>query len=322
MGLASMSISTPASSAPVDINAVGKQISTKYCNACHLTGVIGAPRIGKKADWEFRLQRGYDQLIQNALKGFRNMPAKGGNLTLTDEEIIYAVTYMLETAQLDQGGTGENTGAEVGSVAAQKPGEVETATSPTRQTSKEVKGDTASDSPALTPPTRAKVSRANQFNRLLKGREEWNPSPFEDGIHDPENSSTYDLQGPMEAFEFLKKNPYGNHVDWVHALQNGMINPRFDLNDPDESPVLMDLDIVREVKGSMPDVVYPHTEHTEWLDCANCHPSIFVPQKGANTMSMASILMGQQCGVCHGKVAFPISECARCHSKKSESNDQ
>jgi uncharacterized OB-fold protein len=31
---------------------------------------------------------------------------------------------------------------------------------------------------------------------------------------------------------------------------------------------------------------------------------------------MASILLGQKCGVCHGKVAFPVSECRLCHSKK------
>jgi c(7)-type cytochrome triheme protein len=79
--------------------------------------------------------------------------------------------------------------------------------------------------------------------------------------------------------------------------------------------MVMDMNIVREVKGSMPDVVYPHKQHTEWLDCSNCHPAIFVPQKGANQISMASILLGQACGVCHGKVAFPVSDCRRCHSK-------
>jgi c(7)-type cytochrome triheme protein len=80
----------------------------------------------------------------------------------------------------------------------------------------------------------------------------------------------------------------------------------------------MDLNIVREVKGSMPDVVYPHKQHTEWLDCSNCHPAIFIPQKGANAISMAAILMGEKCGVCHGKVAFPVSECRLCHSKKKD----
>jgi len=107
----------------------------------------------------------------------------------------------------------------------------------------------------------------------------------------------------------------GNRVDWVAALNRGDLKPRFDLDDENREPVVLDLNIVREVKGSMPDVVYPHKQHTEWLDCSNCHPSIFLPKKGANNISMASILLGEQCGVCHGKVAFPVSECRKCHSK-------
>ena len=81
----------------------------------------------------------------------------------------------------------------------------------------------------------------------------------------------------------------------------------------------MDLNIVREVKKSpMPDVVYPHKQHTEWLDCSNCHPDVFIPKKGADQISMAAILLGQKCGVCHGKVAFPVTECKRCHSSKKK----
>jgi c(7)-type cytochrome triheme protein len=110
----------------------------------------------------------------------------------------------------------------------------------------------------------------------------------------------------------------GNRVDWVKALENKSIAPRWDRIDDSAAPVVMDLNIVREVKGSMPDVVYPHKQHTEWLDCSNCHPAIFIPQKGANQISMAAILLGQKCGVCHGKVAFPVSECRLCHSKKKD----
>jgi hypothetical protein len=29
---------------------------------------------------------------------------------------------------------------------------------------------------------------------------------------------------------------------------------------------------------------------------------------------MQKILDGEQCGVCHGAVAFPLTECRRCHS--------
>ena len=157
----------------------------------------------------------------------------------------------------------------------------------------------------------------NAFNRLHKPPKR-NLPPGEDGIHDPDNDATHTLQTPHEAFQTLPRGNAGNRVDWMGALRDKKIQPRANKDDPKAEPVLMDLDIVREVKGSMPDVVYPHQAHTEWLDCSNCHPAIFLPQKGANSMSMASILLGQQCGTCHGKVAFPVSECRLCHSKAKE----
>jgi len=155
----------------------------------------------------------------------------------------------------------------------------------------------------------------NTFNRLMKPPSQRNPPPATDGIHDKEGIGAKSLQAPKESFAKLPKSKSGNYVDWVKALDDGKIQPRYDRLDPDAKPIVMDLNIVREVKGSMPNVVYPHKQHTEWLDCSNCHPAIFLPEKGANNMSMASILLGEQCGVCHGKVAFPVSECRRCHSQ-------
>lgn len=168
--------------------------------------------------------------------------------------------------------------------------------------------------PAVSSRTRA-MAAANRFNRLLTPPSKRNPPPSKDGIHDPESMGTSVLQHPREAFAAMPKSKSGNRVDWVAALEKGRISPRFDLNDPDKQPMMLDLNIVREVKGSMPDVLYPHKQHTEWLDCSNCHPAIFVPQKGANDISMAAILLGEKCGVCHGKVAFPVSECRKCHSQ-------
>jgi len=162
----------------------------------------------------------------------------------------------------------------------------------------------------------------NSFNRLMKPPSQRNPPPTLDGIHDPDNPGTPILQAPREACTNLDGAPSGNRVDWVAALKANQINPRYDRLDPSVKPVIMDLNIVREVKGSMPDVVYPHEAHTQWLDCSNCHPAIFIPQKGANQISMAGILLGKQCGVCHGKVAFPVSECRRCHSGSKQAASQ
>jgi len=161
----------------------------------------------------------------------------------------------------------------------------------------------------------AEGKNPNAFNRLMTPMSERNPPPAEDGIHDPENFGTELLQHPRESFSNLPKSPSGNNVNWTKALENGDIAPRYHRDDDEATPIVMDLNIVREVKGSMPNVVYPHKQHTEWLDCSNCHPAIFIPQKGANQISMAQILLGEACGICHGKVAFPVSECRRCHSQ-------
>jgi len=160
----------------------------------------------------------------------------------------------------------------------------------------------------------------NAFNRLMKPPSKRNPPPPEDGIHDPANDGTHVLQSPKEQFGELPKGTSGNYVDWVQALEKNDIAPRYDVVDESVKPIVMDLNIVREVKGSMPDVVYPHKQHTEWLDCSNCHPAIFIPQKGANQISMAAIILGEKCGVCHGKVAFPVADCRRCHSKSKGSS--
>lgn len=174
--------------------------------------------------------------------------------------------------------------------------------------------------PAATPAPAApqsKVSAANVFNRLLKKEKIKNAPPAQDGIHDPTNDNTHVLQPPQIAFEGLPTTEFGNYVDWVKALNDGLLNPRYDRFDPTVEPLVMDLDIVREVKASVPDVVFPHKPHTQWLHCSNCHPKIFIPQRNANVINMSAILLGQKCGVCHGKVSFPITtkSCKKCHSK-------
>jgi len=166
-------------------------------------------------------------------------------------------------------------------------------------------------------PDKLSVSNANVFNRLLKKIKDPNASPTEDGIHDTANEGTHALQPPKVAYEGLPTTEFGNHIDWVKALDSGKLNPRYDRTDPDVEPFVMDLDIVRPVKASVPDVVFPHKPHTQWLHCSNCHPKIFVPQRLANQINMSQIILGKKCGVCHGKVSFPptTKSCKKCHSK-------
>jgi len=114
--------------------------------------------------------------------------------------------------------------------------------------------------------------------------------------------------------QILPKDNAGN-VDWVKSLSQGIIKPLESLDPNKPSTPVIDLDIVFKVKGDLPDVVYPHYPHTQWLACSNCHPKIFIMQAGANKVTMKKIEEGQFCGRCHGIVAFPLSNCTRCHSK-------
>jgi c(7)-type cytochrome triheme protein len=155
----------------------------------------------------------------------------------------------------------------------------------------------------------------NKFHRLFVPPDERIQPLKSDGIHDPGSPGLKILQQPKDAFKPLEKSTSGDYVNWVKSLNKGIIDPRFDYLDPKKKALPVDMKIVMQVKGSMPDVVFPHKIHTEWLDCTNCHPAIFTPKKGANPMSMAEIMLGQKCGVCHGSVAFPVTECRRCHSQ-------
>lgn len=72
----------------------GEKISQVNCILCHGAGVMGAPKIGDAAQWEARIAQGKETLVNNAIKGIRMMPAKGGNAALSDEEVAAAVIWM------------------------------------------------------------------------------------------------------------------------------------------------------------------------------------------------------------------------------------
>jgi len=78
--------------------AKGKAVYDANCAACHATGVAGAPKAGDKAAWSARLAQGYAGLYENALKGIRGMPAKGGNADLPDADLANSVGYLFAEA--------------------------------------------------------------------------------------------------------------------------------------------------------------------------------------------------------------------------------
>ena len=89
--------------APVAENTAGKSVYGKTCAMCHAAGVAGAPKPGDKEDWGPRIAQGKDTLYKHAIEGFNGqkgaMPAKGGNPSLSDDEVKAAVDYIASKAQ-------------------------------------------------------------------------------------------------------------------------------------------------------------------------------------------------------------------------------
>jgi c(7)-type cytochrome triheme protein len=135
----------------------------------------------------------------------------------------------------------------------------------------------------------------------------------QDGLHDPESPAIGFLQEPSAALSQLPPDAVGNKVSWIRALREQYIEPRTNIL-PETDIEVIDMDIIMERTGELPMVLFPHKPHTEWLDCDNCHDQIFIEKVDANPVNMLAILSGEYCGRCHGAVAFPLTECNRCHS--------
>jgi cytochrome c5 len=101
------SVSAVASATAGDTGAeesVGKRLHDSMCFACHGTSLAGIPQTGNVADWIDRIAQGNLMLYEHAIVGFTGasgmvMPAKGGNPSLSDEDVKAAVDYMIEVSQ-------------------------------------------------------------------------------------------------------------------------------------------------------------------------------------------------------------------------------
>ena len=77
--------------------------SSKYqstCFACHGTGQAHAPVVGDVIEWEIRLEKGIDILVQNTINGLNGMmPPRGLCVDCSDDELKKIVEYMLDESK-------------------------------------------------------------------------------------------------------------------------------------------------------------------------------------------------------------------------------
>jgi len=89
--------SSTSESMPADDVTVmnGEAAYNEHCAGCHETGMMGAPIAGDAADWGSRSNLWDAVLLDHAITGYFEMPAKGGRTDLPDEVVKSAAEYML-----------------------------------------------------------------------------------------------------------------------------------------------------------------------------------------------------------------------------------
>lgn len=81
----------------------GRSVWLDTCEGCHGYGIAGSPDVNKVEQWLPRVKQGGPVLYEHATEGFFGpkgtmMPPRGGNDSLTDDQVEAAVDYMVRLA--------------------------------------------------------------------------------------------------------------------------------------------------------------------------------------------------------------------------------
>ncbi|TDJ28282.1 MAG: cytochrome c5 family protein [Gammaproteobacteria bacterium] len=93
-------LANAGSSGSSDMAAMSpEQLYQGACQACHASGVAGAPKVGDSAAWKSRLANGIDSLVTSAINGKGAMPPNGGS-TYSEDQIRSVIEYILGESSL------------------------------------------------------------------------------------------------------------------------------------------------------------------------------------------------------------------------------
>ena len=170
-----------------------------------------------------------------------------------------------------------------------------------------------------------KIKPHVRFNRLHKPIGKPQLAPTVDKLHDDSLEAVKkELLPPKEGMAGLELDSFGNRIDWVKAFDKKQYAPISQITDDAPKQEILTNEIVIQSVGWTQDVIFPHKAHSEMMACNSCHLAqtfnkpFFVKKAGGNPMTMVEIQAGKWCGWCHSgnteKVAFPLSDCQRCHS--------
>jgi len=96
---AQAALAAAASQVAYDGTLDGSVIYGNLCAGCHTSGAGGAPQLTQAA-WSNRVAQGVDTLVKHAIEGYQGqaglMPARGGNPSLSDEQVAATVKWMVD----------------------------------------------------------------------------------------------------------------------------------------------------------------------------------------------------------------------------------
>ena len=87
---------TQAAAEPPAASVDGQKIYQSSCQACHVAGVAGAPKLGDKEAWAPRIAKGNDALFLSVKNGLKAMPPKGTCMSCSEDELRAAMEYMVK----------------------------------------------------------------------------------------------------------------------------------------------------------------------------------------------------------------------------------
>lgn len=79
---------------PLPGYADGATLYKERCFLCHDTGLVNAPRLGDRQQWQARKNKGMDILVNTVIHGKGAMPPRGGS-QYSDQQIKLVVEFML-----------------------------------------------------------------------------------------------------------------------------------------------------------------------------------------------------------------------------------
>ncbi|MDH5473604.1 MAG: c-type cytochrome [Gammaproteobacteria bacterium] len=79
----------------------GEAIYKKTCFTCHTSGAANAPKLGDRAAWKPRIEKGFNALLQSAINGIpgTSMLKRGTCMSCSDDDLKAAIEYMVSQSQ-------------------------------------------------------------------------------------------------------------------------------------------------------------------------------------------------------------------------------